>query len=155
MNAGYGVGDVIAVSNLAWSVYKSCKDAPQEFKKISRDVSSLHVVLKETGEMITELAQNEGLDPRKVKQLRHLTLGCHDVLTELRKLLSRFNRLKSSSRFTLDRLLWSPGDVKDLRDRIVWNFTVLGQLCHTIQMCVFSVYDGKLLIYKTGHLQPR
>jgi hypothetical protein len=51
MNAGYGIGDIIAVSQLAWSVYTSCKEASSNFSSISSEVHSLHIVLKKTEEV--------------------------------------------------------------------------------------------------------
>ncbi|KUJ06884.1 uncharacterized protein LY89DRAFT_602667, partial [Mollisia scopiformis] len=44
---GYGVGDFIAVGQLAWKVYKACKGAPGEFQELSRELSSLHIILAE------------------------------------------------------------------------------------------------------------
>jgi hypothetical protein len=146
MNAGYGVGDVIAVSTFAWSVYKSCKDAPQQFHEISGEVSRLHIILKETGEVLTDL--NEDLKPSKEAQLRELMTGCQEVLTDLEELLSKFRSLGSRSRRTFDRLRWSQGDVMTLRDRIVSNTTLLGTFCTTAQMCVLPVCEGILLTYK-------
>jgi len=147
---GPGLARQAAASRVFGRVWKSCRDAPQVFKKISRDVSSLHILLKETGEMVTELALNEGLDSRMVKQLRYLILGCDEVLTGLRELLSRLKHLRSRSRFTLDRFLWSSGDVKDLRDRIVSYIIVLKQFCNTIQMWAINV-----LSWETADLQNR
>ena len=154
MNAGYGVGDIIAVYNLAWSVYKSCRDAPQDFRIISGEVNRLHTVLKETRDVVQDLARKERLDPKKEVQLRGLTMGCQEVLTELQELLSRFNRLGSRSRITLDRLLWSQGDVTALRERIVSNITLLGAFCNTVQMCVLLVDEVILLTHETGHRKP-
>ena len=52
MSFGYGVGDFIALGTLAWSVYKSCKGAPEAFENISWEVLSLHAVLKEAEETV-------------------------------------------------------------------------------------------------------
>jgi len=148
MNAGYGVGDVIAVSALAWSVYKSCKDSPQQFREISGEVKRLHIFLKEVGEVLTNL--NEGLKPSKEARLQELTTGCQEVLTDLEELLSKFKSFKlgSRSRCIFDRFLWSQGEVTALRDRIVSNTTLLGAFCVTVQMCVLPVCEGILLTYK-------
>jgi len=151
MNAGYGVGDIIAISKLAWSVYKSCKEAPQQFLEISGEVSRLHIVLKEIEDVVADL--NEDLDSSKEAQLRGLTEGCQEVLTDLEQLLSKFSGLGSRSRITFDRLLWSQSDVTALRNRIVSNTTLLGAFCVTVQMCVLLVCEGILPTYKllTGH----
>ena len=140
-----GVGDVIAVSTLAWSVYKSCKDAPQHFHEISGEVSRLHIILKEIGEVLADL--KEGLKPSKEAELRELATGCQDVLTDLEELLSKFRSLGSHSRRTFDRLRWSQDDVTALRNRIMFNITLLGTFCDTVQMCILPVCEGILLTY--------
>jgi len=104
--------------------------------------------------VVQDLARKERLDPKKEVQLRGLTMGCQEVLTELQELLSRFNRLGSRSRITLDRLLWSQGDVTALRERIVSNITLLGAFCNTVQMCVLLVDEVILLTHETGHRKP-
>ncbi|KAF8538408.1 hypothetical protein BDD12DRAFT_806160 [Trichophaea hybrida] len=142
MNAGYGVGDIITVTRLAWDVYKSCKEAPQHFLEVSGEVSRLHIVLKETDDVVTSL--KEGLDSSKEAQLRGLAMGCQEVLTDLEQLLSRFKRLGSRSRLTFERLRWSQGDVTALRDRIVLNITLLGAFCATIQMSSHARLEQKL-----------
>jgi len=139
------VGDVIAVSTLAWSVYKSCKDAPQHFHEISGEVSRLHIILKEIGEVLADL--KEGLKPSREAELRELATGCQDVLTDLEELLSKFRSLGSRSRRTFDRLRWSQDDVTALRNRIMFNITLLGTFCDTVQMCILPVCEGILLTY--------
>lgn len=138
MNAGYGIGDVIAVSRLAWSVYKSCKDAPKDFRDISGEVSRLHIVLKETEDLISDF--NEDLHPDKKIQLQGLAIGCHDVLTDLEDLIAKFKRLGTRSRTTFDRLRWSQDEVAALRVRIVSNTTLLSAFGTTIQMWIYLVY---------------
>jgi hypothetical protein len=32
------IGDILAVENLAWSVYKKCKAAPGDFQELTREV---------------------------------------------------------------------------------------------------------------------
>ena len=45
MSYGYGVGDFIAVSRLAWDVYAAYKDAPEDFRNISDEIKSLHIIV--------------------------------------------------------------------------------------------------------------
>jgi hypothetical protein len=47
MSSGYSVGDFVAVGQLAWTVYKSCKGAPGEFQELARELSSVHTILHE------------------------------------------------------------------------------------------------------------
>jgi len=37
MSFGFGVGDFIAVGNLAWTVYRSCKGATDDFKDVTKE----------------------------------------------------------------------------------------------------------------------
>jgi hypothetical protein len=52
MSFGFSIGDFVAVGNLAWQVWKSCKDAPESFRNVSQEVLSLHAVLKEIEELL-------------------------------------------------------------------------------------------------------
>ncbi|PMD29363.1 hypothetical protein L207DRAFT_394586, partial [Hyaloscypha variabilis F] len=47
MSFGYSVGDFVAIGQLAWTVYKSCKGAPGEFQELARELSTLHTILHE------------------------------------------------------------------------------------------------------------
>jgi hypothetical protein len=73
MSFGFGISDVLAVSWLAWSVYKSCKEAPKDFQDISSEVIG---------------GPESNPWTRKQDQLRELVAGCHDVLTELDALVT-------------------------------------------------------------------
>jgi hypothetical protein len=48
-------GPVVSVATMAWKVYRVCKDSPGEFMTVSSEVLCLHVVLKETEDLIAEL----------------------------------------------------------------------------------------------------
>jgi hypothetical protein len=59
MNFGCSLGDFVTVGQLAWNVYKSCKEAPDSFANISNEVLSLHIVLKEVELLSEELASDQ------------------------------------------------------------------------------------------------
>ncbi|KAL8838029.1 MAG: hypothetical protein Q9170_002310 [Blastenia crenularia] len=56
MNCGYSIGHFLTLGQLAWSVYKSCKEAPTSFSNVSDEVLSLHAVINEFEENITNSA---------------------------------------------------------------------------------------------------
>jgi len=91
MSFGYSVGDAIAVAQLAWTAYKSCRDAPESFKNISIEVLSLHAVLKEVEETLSEHP------PAASKQdgLAAVTAGCSSVLQDLQRLVQNYESLGS------------------------------------------------------------
>ncbi|KAF8247209.1 hypothetical protein K440DRAFT_661532 [Wilcoxina mikolae CBS 423.85] len=100
---------------------RSCNDAPKDFKDISDDVSRMHIVLKETDELVSDLYAQEPLDPEKLSRLQHLANVCRDVLSELEELLRKFGNLGSRNVGIFDRLQFAKDDVDALRDRIVAN----------------------------------
>lgn len=86
--------DFVSVSTLAWTVYKSCKDAPESFNNISLEVLSLHAVLKEGEEVLT--VQSYPLDQKS--RLDTVLGGCHSVLEDLRKLVEKYESLGTQTR---------------------------------------------------------
>ena len=93
-------GDTIAIPTLAWTIYKSCKDAPKSFKDITADVGMLHIVLKETDELPSDIMSS------KRHELR-VTTSCHVILAGLNELLKKFHSLFTETKRTVDRLRWT------------------------------------------------
>ncbi|KAF8536509.1 hypothetical protein BDD12DRAFT_890057 [Trichophaea hybrida] len=104
MSVESGVASIIAISRLAWAIYRSCKDVPKDFRDISDDASRMHTILKETDELMSDCYAQEPLVPEKVARLQHLANGCRDVLNELEELLGKFGNLGSRSVGVFDRL---------------------------------------------------
>ena len=117
MSFGYGVGDIITTTKLAWTVWKSCRNAPESFSSISQETLSLHAVLKEAEEIFSgrELtnSQQEGLQT--------VVNGCKAVLRDLQALLGKYESLGSQSKRTWDRLRWGDEDIAKLRMRLTSN----------------------------------
>jgi hypothetical protein len=121
MSFGFSVGDFIAVGNLAWQVYKSCKDAPESFKNVSQEVLSLHAVLKE----IEETLSGHPLSQAKDARLATVTKGCQDILQGLQSLVLKYESLGSQTKRTWDRLRWHSDDIAELRARLTSNTVLL------------------------------
>jgi hypothetical protein len=121
MSFGYGVGDVMALGQLAWNVYQSCKNAPESFGDISLEVLSLHAVLKEAEG--TVFAQP--LSPTRQAGLKVVGDGCRSVLKDLDNLVKKYQGLGSQNPRTLDRMRWGTEDVVDMRLRLISNTGLL------------------------------
>jgi hypothetical protein len=121
MGFGYGVGDFITITALAWNVYKSCKGAPESFGDISSEVLSLHAVLKEAEE--TVFAQP--LSPTKQKRLKAVGDGCYRVLEDLEDLCKKYQSLGTQGRRVWDRMRWGTEDIAELRARLTSNTGLL------------------------------
>lgn len=120
MSFGYGVGDVVALAELSWTIYKSCKEAPSSFENLSQEVLSLHAVLKEaednlSGHVLSQ-AQQAGLEI--------VMNGCRSVLDDLQTLVKKYESLGSRSKRTWDRLRWSSNDIPELRSRLISSTTL-------------------------------
>jgi hypothetical protein len=121
MSFGYSVGDLIAIGNLAWTVYKSCKGAPESFNNISLEVLSLHAVLMEARETIFA----QPLSPAKQERLKAVGDGCYHTLADLDSLCKKYRSLGTQSKRTWDRLEWGSEDITQLRARLISNTGLL------------------------------
>ena len=121
MSFGFGIGDILALGELSWTVYKSCKDAPESFSNIAQEVLSLHVVLKEVEENIS----GHKLAPKQEAGLRTVAEGCQKVLEDLKILVEKYESLGTQSKRTWDRMKWGLQDVADLRARLTSNTVLL------------------------------
>jgi hypothetical protein len=122
MSFGVGLGDVFQVVKLAWDVYKACKESSEDFKRLSNEVASLHVVLKETEDYVKEFTD---LDPSRRHRLNILTEGCNGTLQDLEKLLNSYESLGTQAQRTWDRMRFGLEDLADVRSRLVSNATLL------------------------------
>ncbi|KAL8712822.1 MAG: hypothetical protein Q9220_003030 [cf. Caloplaca sp. 1 TL-2023] len=132
MSIGFSLGDFVAVGQLAWSVYKSSKEAPESFTNVSLEVLSLHAIIKEFGDNLA-LAT---LPSSQLEGLQTVTRGCRKVLNDLQSTLNRYNSLGSSSKRTWDRLAWGKENITELRARLISNTGLLNAFVSTSQIRV-------------------
>ncbi|KAF3068499.1 hypothetical protein GL218_08380 [Daldinia childiae] len=141
MSFGVGFGDLVLASKLAWNVYKACKDSGENFKRLSSEVASLHVVLKETEDYINEFSK---LDTSRKNRLNILTDGCNATLEDLQKLLKSYERLGTQSQRTWDRMRFGLEDLADIRSRLVSNATLLTAFNSTLVSSSTTRIEKKL-----------
>ncbi|KFX92266.1 hypothetical protein V490_05496 [Pseudogymnoascus sp. VKM F-3557] len=122
MSFGVGIGDIILLGTLTWKLYKNCKESSAEFNRISSEVASLHVVIKETEEYVTE---TQGLSPSRDARLTILIDGCKEVLLELEALLNNYESLGTQAQRSWDRVRWGLEELADVRSRIISNTSLL------------------------------
>ena len=121
MSLGYSVGDFVTLGQLAWKIYKACNDAPESFKNITQEVSSLHLVLKE----LEEIYSITTLSPAAQSHLKIVGDGCRSVLEDLQRCLDKYNSLGTRSKRTWDRLGWGSKNIAELRSRLMSNTGLL------------------------------
>ncbi|KAF8435887.1 ankyrin repeat-containing domain protein [Terfezia claveryi] len=124
MSLGFGIGDIIAVSRLALDVYSAYKDAPEDFRNISHEIKSLHIIVDKHKDEFRDKILN--LDEER--QLREILQGCTNVLEDLDKLRIKYMSLGSaqgSSAQAIDRIKWGQENIVELRARLTSNTTLL------------------------------
>lgn len=122
MSFGFGASDFINVPVLAWSVYKACRDSSEEFQRIAKEVSLLHIALKETQDFMGEYKM---LSPSREERLKTLYEGAYEVLKDLDGHLEKYESLGTAAQRTWDRLKWGLQDVSAIRDRLISITTTL------------------------------
>jgi hypothetical protein len=122
MSVGFGVGDVVLVSGLAWKLYKACRDSGGEFQQLSAELTSLHVVMCEIKDY---LAENSDLEASRRNRLEILCENSKGTLLELEGLLQRYESLGTQAQRTWDRVRFGTHNVTDLRARLTSHATLL------------------------------
>ncbi|KAE8447621.1 hypothetical protein EG329_010592 [Mollisiaceae sp. DMI_Dod_QoI] len=146
MSFGFSVGDFIAVGQLAWTVYKGCKEAPESFANISAEVLSLHAVLKEVEEVLSDQPPSA----TRQNSLAAITQGCQDVLRDLQALTKKYESLGSKSKMTWDRMRWGANDIAGLRQRLTSNILLLNSFISVSQVVVGRKLENFIQEFRDG-----
>lgn len=85
MSFGFGVGDFLAVIELANKIRKRVADAPTKLRDISDEVDSLTILLSDVSSHADTVA--EKLDASKAEQLKKMRDSSNRVLEDLGKFL--------------------------------------------------------------------
>lgn len=131
MSFGFGVGDFLAVSQLAWNLYRYCyvvaRGAPQEFQLLLQEITTLSQSIK-----LLELeAQNpnstlvrSGED--RIRMVKEMMSRVEVTLKELEKHAKKYEKLGESSRSKVRKQLWvkfkwsiDASDLDALRNKVI------------------------------------
>lgn len=86
------VGDTIAVTKLAYSVYSKvyivARDAPEQFGELSRDLQTLKSILFRVRDLV-----NRDADSSYGTEIQNVLRRCFDTLRGLRDLMAKYERL--------------------------------------------------------------
>ena len=119
MSYGYGIGDFIKVIELAWGLYRICKDSPGEFKNLTSELSSMHIVLKEVNDEFSDLS------PERQIALGTILDRVKGVFEDVKVHLSKHKSLGTQKKRVRDRFKWGAEPHADLRQRLISNTTLL------------------------------
>lgn len=131
MSFGFGVGDFIAVSQLAWNLYRYCyvvsRGAPQEFQLLLQEITTLSQSIK--------LLELEAQDPNstlvrsgedRIRMVKEMMSRVEVTLKELEKHAKKYEKLGDSSRSKVRKQLWAKfkwavdaSDLDALRNKVI------------------------------------
>ena len=119
---GWGVGDIIAISRLAVQVYTAYRDAPDDYKHISDEVKSLHILINKAAPYLNSTSLNNNSRQEGEQALK----GCKDVLEGLNSIIEKYNSSGSSrTSQVLRRIRLGTEDIASLRVRLISNTALL------------------------------
>lgn len=129
MSFGYGIGDVIAVGELAWKLHHDCylvaRGAPQEFKLLVDELKTLHMSMKMFEE---ELQNNDSILSRsgndRKKMIADMVGQVRTILDSLLVVFAKHRNIGNTSRPRVkrgwDQFKWSLNakEVDSLRNKV-------------------------------------
>ncbi|GAA91491.1 ankyrin repeat-containing protein [Aspergillus luchuensis IFO 4308] len=124
MSLGYGVGDFLAVVNLAKAIRVRFVRAPDQFRHISEASKTLCNVLRD----IKDIYEQAELDTQQEKHLDEISRSCRSGLNELLSKLDQYqeldpgtNSLGGTCRRVWKRLKWDQAEMAEICQRIQSN----------------------------------
>ena len=141
MSFGFGVGDIMAISQLATKVYTGYKDAPNDYKNVAEEVKSLQIIINNAahhfkGTYLTENCRKDGQEVLK---------GCRSVLEDLNSLIEKYKSLASANTSqAFQRIKFGTEDIPNLRARITSNATFLSSFIRRYFCYYYLLYYAKI-----------
>ena len=142
----WGVGDILAITKLAWDLYHGCylvaREAPDGFRQLVNELASLQGVLRTLRDDInSDKSFFERLGESRKQMLEKCLQACFDTLRSLQKLTIKYRELGLGDGIQFWRKLkWTTkqGEIADLKSKI---------MVHTcnISLCMSSI--GKYVVF--------
>ena len=141
MSFGYSVGDIVSLVQLAWKTVQNSRKACGEHAELTREASSLHVViqrLEREGSKSDSPIHHPG-DKYK-EELQGIIGGCSEVLTALNRGLEKYNTLskkRTSAKKLLQEVVFGNGEMPDmrhLREQMTYYTTSLSLFLNMVSM---------------------
>ena len=129
MSFGFGVGDFLAVSQLAFTLYRQCylvaRGAPQEFQSLVAELTtlstSLQILQSEVADENSVLVRS-GED--RLRMMKEMIDRVEGTLKQLEKFTGKYAKLldpgRSKTKKVWDRVKWSAevGDIDAYRNKV-------------------------------------
>lgn len=153
---GFSIGDILLVSDYAYTIYKSCKSAGDAFKTITSDVNSLRSLLLALNDEITN--PNSSLRRLPQAQQDELTTRLQDCkfdLREVKHILRDYRSLSTNDPRFRDRMTFTTGRQAALRERINTHTARLQQLLSGVNIGTLSRIENNTEVHLLSLLEIR
>ena len=151
MSFGFSIGDVISLTQIAWNVTQNSRKACGEHDELTREVSTLHVVLRRLQNKVTEPGSpiNRPGDSSR-EEIEFIAGGCHRVLRILDQILEKYNALSETERS--GRKLWQKikfgngqmADLADLRSKVVYYTSAISLFLNMISISTMGSVEKQM-----------
>ena len=136
----WGIGDLLAVTKLAWDLYHNCylvaRDAPKDFRQLIDELGSLQGVLRTLNDDInSDESFIERLGDSRKETLERCLGSCFNTLNKLQKLVFKYRELGVSDGAQFWRKLkWAgkQGEIADLKSRLVVHTSSISLCMHSM-----------------------
>lgn len=141
MSFGCSVGDVILLGQIAWKTVQGARKACGEHDELTREVSSLHVVMRRLEEETAKPESPINRPGDKCKEeLQAIVGGCEKPLKLLNRVLEKYNTLSEKERSV--RKLWQRvrfgngelADMKDLREKLIYHTSAISLFVNMVSL---------------------
>ncbi|RAH53419.1 ankyrin [Aspergillus piperis CBS 112811] len=149
MSLGYGVGDFLAVVNLAKAIRVRFVRAPDQFRHISEASKTLCNVLRD----IKDIYEQAELDTQQEKHLDEISRSCRSGLNELLSKLDQYQELDPGTNSL-------GGTCRRVWKRLKWDQAEMAEICQRIQsnVHIFHLFSTSLtsqVAFATNELVQR
>ena len=130
------MGDIMTVLRLDRKVYTAYKDAPDDYRNISDEVNSLHIIINKAARhfecnTLSNKTQEEG---------KEVLEGCHNVLKDLDALIEKYKVLASADRSqVIRRIKLGKEDIVTLRARLTSNTILLNSFIQRLDIATITI----------------
>ena len=150
MSFGWSVSDIASLVQLAYKTSQGARAACGQYDDLTRETSSLHVVLNRLKVEAAKPGNPINKDKAHGKELAVIADGCKDILTQLDKVLVKYNALSEQERSV--RQLWKKikfgngvvADVAALRSKITYYTSSLTLFLNMISLGTIGTIEEKM-----------
>ena len=136
----WGIGDLLAVTKLAWDLYHNCflvaREAPDEFRQLVDELATLQSILRSLRDDVhSDNSFLERMGENKKQMLAKCLTSCTDTLNKLQRLTIKYRKLVAEDGMQFwKKMKWvsKQGEIKELKSKI------MAHAC-TINLCMSSI----------------